>query len=227
MHGSETREGNPGGLSKRELLAAAAGVGTTLLAGCLDGGGSTAGGGSGDGTGSRDGTESGDGSTTDTESMADSTKDGGSSTDAMTDGSEAEHLWRSVELSTVRDEETFTIESLDGPVVVQSFAVWCPRCERQSNEIADLDDSVTAIGLNTDPNEDAEKVRQHAEAKGFDWRFAVATTEMTESLIAEFGTSVADAPSTPIIVDCGDGSTAFDSGFVLPAEDAQALAEDC
>lgn len=145
----------------------------------------------------------------------------------MDDGSQDPPAWRSVELSAVRDDETFTIEGLDDPVVIQSFAVWCPKCERQSTEIAKLDDSVTAIGLNTDPNEDAEKVRTHAEDNGFDWRFAVEPTEMTQSLIDEFGTTVTNAQSTPVIVDCGDGNPEFTSGAVIPTGDLQSLAEEC
>ncbi len=133
--------------------------------------------------------------------------------------------WRTVALEAVRREETFTIESLDPPVVIQSFAVWCPKCEQQSRELTNLDDSITVVGLNTDPNEDAEKVRRHANDNGFDWRFAVAPTEMTESLVEEFGTTVTNAPSTPIIVVCEGGTTEFMAGSINPVAEIEAAAE--
>lgn len=134
--------------------------------------------------------------------------------------------WRSAELTTVRGGESFSIGSLDGPVVVQSFAVWCPKCQQQSEQLAQLGDSATVVGLNTDPNEDAEKVRQHAKSNGFDWRFAVAPTEMTDSLIDRFGTTVTNAPSTPIIVAC-EGTAEFLSGEVNPADEVATVAENC
>ncbi|MFB6206925.1 MAG: TlpA family protein disulfide reductase [Haloglomus sp.] len=127
----------------------------------------------------------------------------------------------------MRDGESFTIGGLEPPVVVQSFAVWCPKCQRQSEQLAQVGDSVTVVGLNTDPNEDAAKVRQHAEENGFDWRFAVAPTEMTESLIDEFGTTVTNAPSTPLIFVCSGGSTTFKSGGIQSAAEIESTAGDC
>ncbi|MFB6296133.1 MAG: TlpA family protein disulfide reductase [Halobacteriales archaeon] len=135
--------------------------------------------------------------------------------------------WRTVELTDVLTDETFTIASLDGPVVIQSFAVWCPKCERQSKKMKGLDDSVTVVSLNTDPNEDAEKVKQHAESNGFDWRFAVSPTEMTDALIEAFGSGVTVAPSTPIIVACEGGDAEFMSGSILSAQEIQSTASDC
>lgn len=141
------------------------------------------------------------------------------------DGSNIE--WRSLELSTVRGDETFTIDGLDGPVVLQSFAVWCPKCEQQSDNLRDLDDSYTVVSLNTDANEDAATVREHANDNGFEWRFAIASTELTNGLISEFGPSVANAPSTPIIVACDGGSTAYSSGSIVTADEIASLASEC
>jgi len=120
--------------------------------------------------------------------------------------------WQSVELDAVRGDESFTIAGLSSPTIIQSFAVWCPKCERLLNQLAGVSDEYTVVGLNTDPNEDAAKVREHAEANGFGWRFAVAPTDLTDALIAEFGSTVVNAPSTPVIVVCGDGRVTFLSG---------------
>jgi thiol-disulfide isomerase/thioredoxin len=212
--------------SRRQVLAATAGAGGGLLAGCLGGGGDP--GGDGNDGSDRDSMEDGsdgdgmdDGSSTSTDdgTMDDGSMDDGSGGDASS--------WRTVELSTVRDEETFTVEGLEGPVVVQSFAVWCPKCQRQSGELANVGDAATVVSLNTDPNEDAAKVRQHAEDNGFDWRFAVAPSEMTKSLIDEFGSTVTNAPSTPVIVACEDGGTEFFSGSIQSAGEIESAAGNC
>jgi len=185
--------------SRRRFLAATGAVGVGLLAGCAgDGGGSGSG---GDGDGSMDDGDSDD-------------ESGGMS-------------WRTVELTDVRSGEAFTVDGFEQPVVLQSFAVWCPKCERQSNALSNVDGSVTVVGLNTDPNEDAEKVRHHAEDNGFDWRFAVAPTEMTESLVDEFGTTVTNAPSTPVIVACQGGGATFMSGGINPPEEILDAASEC
>jgi thiol-disulfide isomerase/thioredoxin len=153
----------------------------------------------------------------------------GGSSDGGSDGGDGAMAaaWRTTELTEVRGGETFTIDSLEPPVVVQSFAVWCPTCQRQSEQLAAVADSLTVVGLNTDPNEDAEKVRQHAADNGFDWRFAVAPTAMTESLIDAFGTTVTNAPSTPLVFVCGDGSAEFVAGNVRTAAEIETTAGDC
>lgn len=185
--------------SRRRVLAATGTIGLGVLAGCSGGGDS-------------------DGGTS--EGSDDESEESGRSADA-------EGAWQRTELTDVLTGESFSIDGLAGPVAIQSFAVWCPKCQRQSERLADVDESVTVVGLNTDPNEDAEKVRQHAESNGFDWRFAVAPTEMTESLIDEFGTSVTNAPSTPIIVACDDGVAEFFSGSQQSAEQIQSAATEC
>ena len=191
-------------LTRRRLLTATGAAGVGMVAGCSGaGGGST--GDSSDDTGSTDAA-------------------GSESTDT---GAQPASTWRTTELTTVRDNETFTVAGFDHPVVIQSFAVWCPKCEQQSEALSGVDDSVTVVGLNTDPNEDAEKVRQHAEDNGFNWRFAVAPAEMTESLIDQFGATVTNAPSTPIIVACQGGDATFMSGSITLAEEILNAASEC
>ena len=184
--------------SRRRLLATTGALAAGGLAGCLGGDEAS-------------GSEAADGDAADGD-------DG--------DGSADESTWRTTELTTVRGEESFSLDGLEPPVVVQSFAVWCPKCGRQSEELAALADSTTVVGLNTDPNEDAERVRRHAEQNGFDWRFAVAPAEMTDSLVEAFGPTVVNAPSTPLVVVCEDDAT-FDAGDVRSAEAVRALVDGC
>lgn len=199
-------DGPADGPSRRRLLAATGGLGAALLAGC---------------TGDPDG-DGGDGGTGGSTDGTSGSSGGGSDGDG-----ESAATWRTAELTTVRGDESFSIAELSAPVVIQSFAVWCPKCQRQSEALAELGDSVTVVGLNTDPNEDAEKVRTHAEGNGFDWRFAVSPPAMTESLIDAFGTTVTNAPSTPVIVSCGDGSAEFMAGSIQLASELRTAAGDC
>ncbi|WP_396611258.1 TlpA family protein disulfide reductase [Haloferax sp. S1W] len=137
---------------------------------------------------------------------AGSTGDSESSGGATTDGA-----WRTTELTDVRTGETFTIEGLlDRPVLLETFAVWCSNCLRQQKELISfheaVGDDVVTVALDIDPNEDAQKVREHAERHGFDWRYAVSPGPVTKSLTAEFGSSMANAPTVPMLRVCPDGT---------------------
>ena len=203
MRGKNSANGARPHISRRRILAATGTLSVGALAGCV-------GGDSGPGASGTSGGGASDGGTS-----------GGGASDST------EPSWRTTELTDVLTDELFSIDGLAGPVAVQSFAVWCPKCQRQSAALSNTDGSVTVVSLNTDPNEDAEKVRQHAEQNGFDWRFAVAPAEMTESLVAEFGPTVTNAPSTPVIVACDEGVVEFFSGSQQSAEEIQSTAADC
>ena len=93
--------------------------------------------------------------------------------------------------------------------MLETFAVWCSICTKQQKEIKKLHgrigDDFVSITVGVDPNEDADKVRAHVKRNGFDWLYAVASPEMTRSLIDEFGTMVINAPAAPIIIIDEDG----------------------
>jgi thiol-disulfide isomerase/thioredoxin len=124
--------------------------------------------------------------------------------DQSSDGTD----WRTVELSTVRGDETFTVADLagDGTLFVETFAVWCSNCLRQQKTMIDFHEAnpdVTTVAVDIDPNEDVKKVRDHAEKHGFDWRYAVAPESWTASVTGEFGSSMANAPAVPMLRVCG------------------------
>lgn len=152
--------------------------------------------------------------------------DGPSGSGELTSSSEATD-WQHIELRTVRGEEPFTIAGLEPPVVIQSFAVWCSNCRQQSRELAHLADKLTLVGLNTDPNEDAQRVRDHATDLGFEWRFAVAPTALTQALIDTFGTTVTNAPSTPLVFVCADGTASMRAGSIESATGVESVANSC
>ena len=132
--------------------------------------------------------------------------------------------WMDIELSDVRTGQTFRISDFNGkPILLESFAVWCPTCLRQQNEIKNVKssegDDIVHISLDTDPNEDVNKVREHLDSHDFDWYFAVAPIELTNALVDDFGLSVVNAPSAPVILICEDQSSRMLRNGVKSADD--------
>lgn len=155
---------------------------------------------------------------------------GGSSSDGQTEAIDLQPAgeWASTPLTDVRTEEEFTINDFAGSIIlVEFFAVWCPVCTSQQEEIealhADQDDFVS-ISLNTDPNEDASKVREHLDRNGFDWRYAIAPTDMTEALVDQFSNVIATPPKAPVVLLCPDQQAALLREGVKPASELAASA---
>lgn len=137
--------------------------------------------------------------------------------------------WRDTELTDIATGETFRISDFEGStVMLESFAVWCPTCLKQQKEVqtfrlteGNTTDNVVHISLDTDPNEDEEQVREYFENNGFDWYFAIAPPEMTQSMIDEFGSQVVVAPSAPVVLICEDQSARLMPRGVKSPEDLQ------
>lgn len=119
--------------------------------------------------------------------------------------------WRETELKNILTGETYVISEFEKPVLLESFAVWCPTCTQQQKEIKKLHeklgDSVVSISLNTDPNEDEQKVLTHIQNNGFDWIYSISPTKVTQSLIDEFGVGIVNAPSAPVLLVCEGGTS--------------------
>jgi thiol-disulfide isomerase/thioredoxin len=134
------------------------------------------------------------------------------------DGSEGDSLntddWQKVELENVNSGETFTVSELKKPVLLESFAVWCPTCTRQQQEIKELhqESNVTSVSLNVDPNEDGQQIRRHTEENGFDWRYAVSPAELTKALVQEYSSSMANPPSAPAVLVCENSTRKLPNG---------------
>lgn len=126
------------------------------------------------------------------------------------DISEASFL--DIQLKDIRTQETFTIGQFVGekPILLESFAVWCPTCTQQQNKVKqlhdELGDSFISISLDTDPNEDEDRIVEHLDRNGFDWRYAISPIDLTQSLIDDFGIGFVNAPSAPVILICEDGN---------------------
>lgn len=132
--------------------------------------------------------------------------------------------WMDIELTDVATGETFKISDFAGrPVLLESFAVWCPTCMEQQKQTKELESrvggAIVHISLDTDPNEDEDRVREHIEANGFDWYYAVSPIELTNALRAEFGNAIISAPLVPMILICPDQSTRFLRSGIKTADD--------
>ena len=145
----------------------------------------------------------------------------------------AASAWMDIELTDVATGQTFKISDFKGkPILLESFAVWCPTCLRQQREIKKVreiaGDAIIHISLDTDPNEDAEKIREHIQRNGLDWYFAVSPIELTQALINEFGLDFVSAPRAPLVLICEDGSARFLRSGVKPVEELAAdVAQGC
>jgi thiol-disulfide isomerase/thioredoxin len=141
--------------------------------------------------------------------------------------------WLEIELIDVITQENFSIADFKGvPVILESFAVWCPTCLEQQREIRDLKsnigDIVVYISVDTDPNEDEALVIQHLQSNNLDWNFTVAPSQFTEELIDNFGLSVVNAPGAPVVIiwENQNEATFLQTGGVKSAETLQTLIEE-
>jgi thiol-disulfide isomerase/thioredoxin len=131
--------------------------------------------------------------------------------------------WMRFELTDVLTGQTFSFSGFLGkPILLESFAVWCPTCLKQQQEMDKLlesdGDTIIHISLDTDPNEDEEQVRAHAQRHGFEWYFAISPIALTQALIDEFGLTVVSAPRAPVILIETDGSSRLLKGGLKSAE---------
>jgi thiol-disulfide isomerase/thioredoxin len=119
--------------------------------------------------------------------------------------------WQDIDLADIKTGETFRISDFAGkPILLESFAVWCPTCTKQQREIKKLHeevgDTIVSISIDTDINEDADTVLDHINQNGFDWRYTISPISLTQSLIEIFGVGVVNAPSAPVVLICEDQS---------------------
>lgn len=141
--------------------------------------------------------------------------------------------WMDIELIDVATGQKFSISDFKGrTILLESFAVWCPICLAQQKEIKKLletkGEAIVHISLDTDPNEDAARVKEHIENNDLGWYFAVSPQELTNALIDEFGLRVVSAPTAPVVLICPDQSARFLGSGVKSADKLLAeIDKDC
>lgn len=144
--------------------------------------------------------------------------------------SPVEQTWRTITLVDVATSESFSINDFsDKTVLLESFAVWCPTCLAQQNELAKLtDEEIIHISVDTDPREKAQQVLSHRNANGFDWIFVVAPEDWSRSLVADFGISSVFAPGAPVILVCdSENARILGPGVKSPDTLREEVAKGC
>lgn len=119
--------------------------------------------------------------------------------------------WKTMELRDVQTGEAFSVASLSGtPVILYTFTVSCPICTLQQKEISaikrELGDSIAVIGLDIDPKEEEETLKNHIRRNGFSGYYVISPPEMTQTLMERFGPQVVTPASAPVMVVCPAGN---------------------
>lgn len=119
--------------------------------------------------------------------------------------------WQTIELTNAATLETFTFADFEGKTVfVEPMATWCSNCRTQLKNVQEAslqtDDSVVYIALSVEGNLANEKLAEYAEREGFPFIFAVASTELLQALVEDFGRTVTNPPATPHFIINADGS---------------------
>ena len=115
--------------------------------------------------------------------------------------------WYSASLTNVNTGEAFTINDFKGKVVlVETMAIWCPKCKSQQNEVKALKAQLgeradfVSVGLDIDPNENPDMLREYTQGNGFDWFYAVPAAEVAREIAALYGDQFLNPPSTPMLI---------------------------
>ncbi|MFC1615964.1 TlpA family protein disulfide reductase [Patescibacteria group bacterium] len=146
---------------------------------------------------------------------------------------EIDESWKEILLTDVNTNEEIKVSDFEGkPILLESFAVWCSTCKLQQDQIKEfheeVGESVISISLNTDSNEDIQTIQEHTSQYGYDWYYVISPVDLTNSLIDQYGVSVVNAPSAPIILICEDQTTRFLESGVKDVNDLkEALNQGC
>ena len=115
-----------------------------------------------------------------------------------------------IELTDVRDGSTFTLAELaaDGPVLIETMAIWCTNCRSQMREITAAHDLAEfhSVSIDVDPTEIPDDLAAYSEREGFDWPFVMADASLATTLRERFGNEVLLPPGMPKILVRPDGS---------------------
>jgi thiol-disulfide isomerase/thioredoxin len=127
-------------------------------------------------------------------------------------------------LTDARTGQAFTLADFAGKTVfVEPMATWCSNCRQQLNNLRAAreqlaGDDVIFVALSVETNISSADLARYADEQGFDWIFAVATPELLEGLVGEFGRSITNPPATPHFLIKPDGSVSELKTGIEPAD---------
>jgi len=115
--------------------------------------------------------------------------------------------WFSQELKDVNTGMVFKISDFKEKVIlVETLAVWCPKCLSQQKEIAKLKSQLAdredfvSIGIDIDPNENESLLSSHVKKNGFDWVFAIASKTVIDEIGSLYGAQYLNPTATPMLI---------------------------
>ncbi len=134
------------------------------------------------------------------------------------------------ELVDVRTGEIIILAELaaDGPVIVETMAIWCTNCKSQMNEVTAAHElaDFQSVSIDVDPTEIDEDLVAYAAREGFDWPFVLADAELATLLRDRFGTAVLNPPGMPKFFIRTDGSVELlPLGELLSADEIAVIIE--
>lgn len=128
------------------------------------------------------------------------------SEEAMEENKAELPAWFSTPLTNVRTGASFSIQDFKGKVIlVETMAVWCSNCREQQGQVVELHnllgsrDDFVSIGLDIDPNENVEQLRNYVDNQGFHWLYAISTVDVSRALSDLYGVQFLNPPSTPML----------------------------
>ena len=127
--------------------------------------------------------------------------------DGMAEGAMMATEWFGAELTNVRTGEPFMVADFEGKVVlVETLAMWCSNCRKQQGEVQSLHDLLgerddfVSLGIDIDPNENAEALKAYIDNNGFDWLYSVAPSQVSREIGQLYGDQYLNPPSTPMLI---------------------------
>jgi thiol-disulfide isomerase/thioredoxin len=126
--------------------------------------------------------------------------------------------WATATLTDVATGEAFTIADLAGkPIFIEAMAIWCSNCRAQQARFTEafgkmLPGIASYVVVTVDPSETAEDLARYKAELGFTGSYAVAGKAVASALEAEFGASVLNPSSVPLIFVSATGEVSFSTG---------------
>ena len=115
--------------------------------------------------------------------------------------------WFSASLTDVDTGEAFTVADFEGRVVlVETLAMWCTNCFKQQGQVQVLHellgerDDFLSLGVDIDPNENAEALQVYTTQNGFDWLYTVAPIPVAREIGELYGAQYLNPSATPMLI---------------------------
>ncbi|MDH3943440.1 MAG: hypothetical protein OEV06_05040 [Anaerolineae bacterium] len=115
--------------------------------------------------------------------------------------------WFMASMTNVQSGENFAIVDHSGKVIlVETLAMWCSKCLQQQGQVRELHsllgerEDFVSIGLDIDPNENADALKSYVANNGFDWVYSIAPVEVAREIGQLYGSQFLNPPSTPMLI---------------------------